>query len=379
MKFILIYSKIFNLKDDKDILSQIGGVQRYMYELAKLLKNNFNNEVILIQFGNEELYLQYEGLKIYQYNYKNTKELIENLRAYKFISMEDIIIWGSDTLSIKTEFKSISIQHGIACDYFSRESKLQKFCYKIPLLALGYKFLQLLKSYKVFENTQYRVCVDYNYLNWYRTLNIYRNNMDNIHVIPNFTKIPEFKKRIENEKIIISFARRFHHKRGAKLLCEVADNLLTNFSSLEFWFAGEGEELNYVENLKQKYPMNVKITKFSQNSTFDYHQKVDIAVIPTIASEGTSLSLLEAMASNCAVVCTNIGGMTNIILDEFNGLLVNPEYEDLKQALTKLINSYELRNKLSNNAYHTVRDSFSLKIWEKKWLALIHKVIENHD
>lgn len=378
MKFILIYSKIFNLKDN-DILSQIGGVQRYMYELGKLLKNNFNEKVVLIQFGDEDKFLNYDNLEIHQYKIKNVKQLIDSLRVNNFIDKDDIIIWGSDTLSIKTEYRSISIQHGIACDYFSRENKLQKFCYRIPLLALGYKVLQLFKSYSVFENTKYRVCVDYNYLNWYRTINIYRHNMSNIHVIPNFTKIPAFKEKERKEKLIISFARRFHHRRGAKLLCEVADDLLKDFTSLEFWFAGEGEEMNYVENLKEKYPLNVKFTKFSQNLTFDYHQKVDIAVVPTIASEGTSLSLLEAMACNCTVICTNIGGMTNIILDEFNGLLVNPEYEDLKQALTKVINSYELRNKLGNNAYLTAKESFSLELWEKKWLALIHKVIISHD
>jgi len=378
MKFILIYSKIFNLKDN-DILSQIGGVQRYMYELGKLLKNNFNEKVVLIQFGDEDKFLNYENLEIYQYKNKTVKELINNLRFKKFIDSDDVIIWGSDTLSIKTEYRSISIQHGIACDYFSRENKLQKFCYKIPLLALGYKFLQLFKSYSVFEKTKYRVCVDYNFLNWYRTINIYRYNMDNIHVIPNFTKIPEFKEKEEKEKLIISFARRFHHRRGAKLLCEVADDLLKDFTSLEFWFAGEGEELNYVESLKEKYPLNVKFTKFSQNSTFDYHQKVDIAVVPTIASEGTSLSLLEAMACSCTVVCTNVGGMTNIVLDEFNGLLVNPERQDLKQALTKVINSYELRSKLGSNAYLTAKESFNLELWEKKWLALIHKVINSHD
>ncbi|WP_227509628.1 hypothetical protein, partial [Acinetobacter venetianus] len=66
MKFILIYSKIFNLKDN-DILSQIGGVQRYMYELGKLLKNNFNEKVVLIQFGDEDKFLNYDNLEIHQY------------------------------------------------------------------------------------------------------------------------------------------------------------------------------------------------------------------------------------------------------------------------------------------------------------------------
>lgn len=378
MRFILFYSKIFNLNDE-NILSKIGGVQRYMFELGKVLKKNFEAEVILVQLGGEEKYIEFENLKIYQFKDQPINALIKYFKKNNFVTKADVFIWGSDTLSVKTEFKSIAIQHGVACDYFSTESLLQKQSYKIPIIALGYKILQLIKSYKVFENSEYKVCVDYNYLNWYRTFNIYRNNMNKIHVIPNFSQIPTLNIHENKEKIVISFARRFHHKRGAKLLCEVADDLLKTYNFIEFWFAGEGEEFSYVDDLMKKYPLNVKITKFSQNETFTYHKKVDIAVVPTIASEGTSLSLLEAMASGCAVVCTNIGGMTNIVLDEFNGLIVNPDYISLKTALVRVIENYDYRVYLGSNARLTVEKSFSLDIWERKWVDFIQKVLANHD
>ncbi|WP_420491566.1 glycosyltransferase [Neobacillus drentensis] len=52
-----------------------------------------------------------------------------------------------------------------------------------------------------------------------------------------------------------------------------------------------------------------------------------------LGSEGTSLSLLEAMAAKCAEIATNVGGMTNIILDNYNGLIINPDESELYLAL----------------------------------------------
>ena len=39
------------------------------------------------------------------------------------------------------------------------------------------------------------------------------------------------------------------------------------------------------------------------------YQGADICVIPSIGSEATSLACLEALASGCAVVATNVGGL----------------------------------------------------------------------
>ena len=102
----------------------------------------------------------------------------------------------------------------------------------------------------------------------------------------------------------------------------------------------------------------------------------DIAVVPTVGSEGTSLSLLEAMASGCAVVCTNVGGMTNIVLDGYNGLMIYPEEEELYNALTCLIEDSSLRAKLQANAYNCVKDAFSLHRWKDAWKKVIDNVTE---
>lgn len=98
---------------------------------------------------------------------------------------------------------------------------------------------------------------------------------------------------------------------------------------------------------------------------------MDIAVVPTIGSEGTSLSLLEAMAAHCAVICTNVGGMTNIVIDQYNGLMIKPTEADLVYAIEDLIINVEKRNKLADRGYETVKQAFSHEVWSNRWKKVL--------
>ncbi len=80
------------------------------------------------------------------------------------------------------------------------------------------------------------------------------------------------------------------------------------------------------------------------------------------------------MAAKCSVVATNVGGMTNIILDNYNGLMINPDERELYDALEKLIINPQLRDELSKNAYETVSKSFNIKLWEERWIRVLKEV-----
>ncbi|MGR4357642.1 glycosyltransferase [Escherichia coli] len=83
-----------------------------------------------------------------------------------------------------------------------------------------------------------------------------------------------------------------------------------------------GPEQYLVDELKKEYPNSVYQTSYKSEDSIHFHQQYDIAIVPSIGSEGTSLSLLEAMSAKCLVIATDIGGMTNIILDGFNGRMI---------------------------------------------------------
>ena len=176
--------------------------------------------------------------------------------------------------------------------------------------------------------------------------------------------------------IKIVFARRFVQIRGTRLFAPVAKKLLSKYDNIEITFAGEGPDKEYLKSTIGN-DERINFCAYRSDESISFHRQFDIAVVPTIYSEGTSLSLLEAMSAQCAVVCTNVGGMTNIILDEYNGLMVSPDEGELFSALSRLITDQKLRKYLSKNAYETVNSSFSIKKWQKSWETLIMNYFEN--
>lgn len=74
-----------------------------------------------------------------------------------------------------------------------------------------------------------------------------------------------------------------------------------------------------------------------------------------------------------AVIATNVGGLTNLIIDGYNGLLIHPSREYLTQALRFLIDHPRERLRLGANAAATAR-AFDRRLWEARWRQYISKV-----
>jgi glycosyltransferase involved in cell wall biosynthesis len=77
--------------------------------------------------------------------------------------------------------------------------------------------------------------------------------------------------------------------------------------------------------------------------------------------------IIEAMASGCAVVGSKAGGVTEIISDSVNGLLIDPgNVEATRVALEKLCSDPLLRERLADKARETVEKNFSAETYAAK-------------
>ena len=68
-------------------------------------------------------------------------------------------------------------------------------------------------------------------------------------------------------------------------------------------------------------------------------------------NEGLPLTLLEAMAASLPVIAAPVGGIPEIITNNHNGILLQPDRRDLALKITSLLNEENLREKLGRNAY----------------------------
>lgn len=75
-----------------------------------------------------------------------------------------------------------------------------------------------------------------------------------------------------------------------------------------------------------------------------------------VSARGRPTSLLEAMSSCKAIVASNIPCIREIVKNDKEAILVNPnDIEELEQAILLLFNNEELRTRLGHNAAKRVR------------------------
>lgn len=94
--------------------------------------------------------------------------------------------------------------------------------------------------------------------------------------------------------------------------------------------------------------------------------------------EGLPKALIEAAAVGRAIVTTDVPGCRDVIEHEVSGLLVPPgDSVALANALVRLLQSKELRRRLSEAARARVQREFSLDIVVRKTLSVYDEVLIN--
>lgn len=347
----------------------IGGVQTYITDLVPIFRNNGFDDITIFVADKELRTYECHSYKIVSYNIEEDKDFFENLASFTrnhIKDSNDLVLYDTDErLPSKRYFKNlIALQHGICWDipYHTNHSLVRM------VLSRALKTYRRVKKY---QYTKALVCVDYNFVNWYRTqVDAVKTKL---FVIPNNTRIaPQYNKETETTNII--FARRLCWYRGTTVFVNAIKRILSEYTNITVTVAGDGPDEVLMHQELDIYN-NVYFIKYRSDESLEIHADKHIAIVPTVGSEGTSLSLLEAMSAQCAVIATNVGGMTNIILDGYNGLYTNAgDSQDLYLKIKKLLDNPVLRNSISVKGYETVKESFSRDRWVSDWNDTIKSI-----
>lgn len=378
MEFYIITSRLVNLESKK---INIGGIQTYIQSLYDLIYSK-GHHVHFLQICSckceEQIILNNFNILLVPFRtsfFKNRYQATFDYLYKKYSTSTTHFIIDTDQYDIRCCAKNVTqIQHGIAFDIPG--DMIQGFWGANKYLQHTLKYLKCIKNSRRLYNTRNTVCVDYNFYNWFRTLGTIYPDWQ-IKVIPNYSSgcISRYeltdKMNNFNSQIKIVFARRFFDYRGTLIMIEAVKRILSKYNNVLFTFAGGGPlETTIVETFKNVN--NVKLTSFKPEESIIFHQAFDVAVVPTIYSEGTSLSLSEAMSAGCVPIATHVGGMTNMILDNFNGFFIEPNVDSLVEKLEYVISMpIEERKRICTNAYESSLYSFSKKRWCDQWAKIL--------
>ncbi len=342
---------------------RFGGGERYALELARLLKE-----------------LSFE-VTFYQPSFKAPGE-------GEYYGFKVILLRTSDSIG---EF-----HHGICSEFTELTKNFDHVYYHLPEYASGKVredglmtchgiwfdhnnypdaifrtpewFQQL---YAAFSSPRCVVSVDTNSIGVIRSL--WPELASNMRFIPNFYDANSYFPRPElrnSERLTILFPRRSQINRGSRIFGEIV-SLIPHDVKIIWLGEGDPVDTQIIKDVcKRDSRVSFAVADFDQMP--QWYQKADIAVIPTIACEGTSLSCIEALAVGCAVVSTNVGGLPDLVYDGMNGLLVDPDARSLANAINRLIIDKKLREQLQKKSFETAHH-FELKSWRVRWTEVLNE------
>jgi glycosyltransferase involved in cell wall biosynthesis len=378
MKVYMLYHGVLDAQGKQPL---VGGIETYLIALANLVRE-LGMEPIMLQRGDRPFQAEHDGIPVVgvSANRSETKQVLYREALARMDTTADILVFGADHVSVPCDYpRAIAIQHGVSWDLpYSMLSggRIDRIPFLPDILKKWRVAYQAVQS---FNNCPNRVCVDYNFVNWYRTM-IPGKVKGRMWVIPNFAPAPPPDTaprdlRGDGQSVRIIFARRFTDYRGTGLMVETARRLLPRYANLHFTFAGEGPEESAIRRAFAG-ESRVSVGRYDSGDSVRIHQEHDIAVVPSIASEGTSLSVAEAMMAGCAVIAANVGGITNMIVNGYNGLLVMPDADDLTAALETLIQNPDEARLLGERGRCTAETAFSKNVWKHSWTKVLKTVCE---
>lgn len=352
----------------------IGGVETYIDNLINVC-NAAGYRPVVFQMGNEDKTIATDRAAIVQLKVKPGRYGTFARRAAARCDA-DLAVYATERIIPRCNpfRRSIAVQHGIFWDIPRTKKR--------PMARLIKSVRDLIILRRI-ARVDTLVCVDHNFPNWLRA-ETDRTDV-RVVVIPNFAHIPPREKQntpdrqinptIRQDKptdrVNLIFARRLWPFRGTRVFTDAITIALQHHPGLHVTIAGDGPDLDFMHKRLDRFG-NVTFTTFAADKSPEVHALHHIAVVPTIGSEGTSLALLEAMAAGCAVIATPVGGITDIVTDNFNGLYVEPgSADDLARAICRLADDAELRNRLAAHARETVVQSFGYDRWATGWRTVL--------
>lgn len=345
-----IVSYSFFDKDGSGIY--LGGAERYLLDLSKII-SNYGYRIRIFQMGNKNIWEKKIEKNIEVFGLPVDHDSLADL-FHTLINPDSLVIYSPFTLASQKMTKSIGISHGVFWDVSESQQKKDSFR----------QFYQEITNN--ISNCKALVSVDTNTINSIRSTNA--ELADRFFYIPNYVDTKVFKPKEKSDKdIVILYPRRLYKPRGFYLLLNSLDKIIKIDKKIKIHFVGQADpkEQEIMEKLK-KFKERISWSSYDSDEMYKAYQSADITLVPTVASEGTSLSCLEAMACGNAVIATNVGGLPDLILDGYNGLLISPKEEELVKAIERLVTNKDYRKQLSKNAV-LVAQNFSKKRWTEEW------------
>ncbi|MCC6019084.1 MAG: glycosyltransferase family 4 protein [Candidatus Verstraetearchaeota archaeon] len=231
--------------------------------------------------------------------------------------------------------------------------------------------LSIEEEKRAYKNADYIVTVDSRLKIYISKFNV---NKCKIIKIENFVDPEEFHVNLDRmtcrqmfnippEKIVILVPRRLVKKNGVLLPLYALQYVPENVkNTLLLIYCGTGPLEETIKTYVQKNALGnvILMGAISHEKMKFIYKASDIVLIPSIpvkgVEEATSISALEAMAIGVPLIASNVGGLKEIIINDVNGILVQPKPSLIAKAIIDVLSGAKSIDKCRMQQF--VKESF---------------------
>jgi len=305
--------------------NRLSGIEKFTFLLAEYLnKDKYSVRVGVPTYGplcelfekNEVEYFIFNNGRNESHSIKGICNLFNHIRKYKY----DIVhaqAGIAPCMIAKFLGVKLILEHKHGLDFTDEQIKnmnivklyyerTKKYFTDYTLTGCAKDKLVLQNKFKYRENT---------------VITVY-NGLENTN---------EIFKKVNGNKFIIGTIGRLTFQKGQEYFIEMAKNLSDENKNFEFHIYGEGENYESYNKLIKNYGIEEKVfLKGYTNNVSEIMNTFDLFVL-TSRYEGIPYVILEAMRNSVPVITTDVGGISEVIQNMYNGILV--EKENVKNFL----------------------------------------------
>lgn len=344
MKNILYFSRTMD----------IGGAENVVIQLCETQKENFKKIIVCSSGGKRVDELINMGVihyKIHDIDSKKPMYILSNFILLIYIIMHEKIsivhthhrmaAFYIRILNFFFSFKHIYTAHNTFFD----KKKLTHFSLKKSrIIAVGETVKKnLIDTFGIDNND---IVVIYN---------------TQIKKEIEFTLIPEFNRIKEDNGIIITNVARLSKQKGLEYYISAAKYIVKKHKNIYFFIVGSGELKNQLKKQIEVQELQEYVFMLGYREDVQNIIKQSDLICLTSLWEGLPLVPIEAIALGKPVIATNVGGTKEVIIDNYNGYIVEKlkDSKEIAKAIDKALNESDNWAKLQNNAIKMFNDKFS--------------------
>lgn len=167
-------------------------------------------------------------------------------------------------------------------------------------------------------------------------------------------------------------------RKGQLILFQAIKKLVEGIlPHIHLLIVGDGPDESSLKNKVMEWGLEKRITfiPFTRDPATIY-EVIDILVVPSLYKEGLPNVILEALSMETPVVASNIGGISEVIMNRKNGYLIEKgNFNQIVQAIDKIWTNQSHYNWLCKNSRELVLKKFNRKRQFNQFLQTFREIV----